>query len=66
MDVRADVEHIMGRIESVIESLDDLTFALLREAARNSGERPSADKTLTQARRALEKAVRLLDTVHRD
>lgn len=55
-----DIADIKERIDSTIEALDDVTFSLLREAARQSGNRPSADKTLVQARRALEKASRLL------
>lgn len=66
MDIDAEIEVIRSRIESVIESVDDVTFTLLREASRAAGERPVADKTLTQARRALEKAVRLLDSLTDD
>jgi hypothetical protein len=62
MNAQAEIHQIKERIESVIENLDDVIFTLLREASRNSGERPTADKTLVQSRRALEKAARLLGT----
>ena len=42
------------RLQSVADDLDELIFDLLRE--RDT----SADKRLTQARRAVEKAIRLL------
>lgn len=58
-----ELADVRDRILSVIESLDDITFTMLREAARETGTRPAADKTLLQARRALEKAARLIETV---
>lgn len=56
---------IQQTIAMAIEKTDDLTFSLLRQAARDSQGRPSADKTLVQARRALEKAHRLIETLER-
>lgn len=58
-----ELADVRDRIVSVIETLDDITFTILREAARETGSRPAADKTLLQARRALEKAVRLIESV---
>ncbi len=66
MDVHAEIERIKERIESTIENLDDVIFTLLREASRETGQRPASDKTLVQSRRALEKAVRLLGSVATD
>ena len=55
-------EDIAGRLRGIAEELDDASFEVLHDAVA-SGEttRPKADKTLTQARRAIEKATTLLD-----
>lgn len=58
-----EILDLVERIESVIEAIDDVTFTMLREASATSRERPSWDRTLVQARRALEKAARLLGNV---
>ncbi len=47
-------DDLADRLESVADDLDELIFDLLREGDA------SADKRLTQARRAVEKAIRLL------
>lgn len=49
-------------LRAVIEAVDDLTFEMLRAAARQGQGRPAADKRLLQVRRALDKAVHLLET----
>lgn len=66
MSVHSDIENIRERVQELIENLDDVTFTMLRRAARESGIRPSSDKTLVQARRALEKAARLLGSLGDD
>ena len=49
------------------QELDELSFELLHEAvAERRDQAPDADKTLTQARRAVEKAAALLDTLATD
>ena len=54
-------EDLAGRLEAVVEDLDELSLDLLQEAAsEGAGRRPEADRTVTQARRAAEKAARLL------
>jgi hypothetical protein len=55
---------IAQRLRGIAEELDEASFELLHDAVA-SGEvkRPQADKTLTQARRAIEKAATLLDTL---
>lgn len=52
---------IAGRLRSVIEAVDDLTFDLLRQASRDGRGRPVADKKLLQIRRSLDKALHLLE-----
>ena len=54
-------QDLADRLDGVVEDLDELSFDLLqRAAADRAGRRPDADRTLTQARRAAEKAARLL------
>jgi hypothetical protein len=57
---RARIAEIVDQLRNAIERLDELQFDVLREAASRRNERPMIDKTLTQARRSLEKAVHLL------
>ena len=53
-------EGLADDIRSIISRLDDLSFDVLRQAARTKSGRPSADKKLMQVRRSLEKAAHLL------
>lgn len=55
-----DFDHFADRLDSIAEELDDVMFDKLREASAARGGRPMDDKRLTQARRAIEKASRLL------
>ena len=49
------------RLEAIVEELDELSFDLLQQAvADGATQRPAADRSLTQARRAAEKAAVLL------
>jgi hypothetical protein len=54
-------EDLAERLEAIGSELDELSFDLLQQAvADGATQRPAADKTLTQARRAVEKAAGLL------
>jgi hypothetical protein len=54
-------EELAERLEVIGAELDELSFDLLQQAvADGATQRPPADKTLTQARRAVEKAAGLL------
>jgi hypothetical protein len=54
-------EDLAERLEAIGAELDELSFDLLQQAvADGAGERPAADRTLIQARRAVEKAAGLL------
>ena len=57
----SDVGDLIARLESVAADLDDLAFDRLREAVAD-GEvaRPADDRTMMQARRAIEKAAAAL------
>jgi hypothetical protein len=57
----ADVDDLVERLEAIVADLDEYAFDLLREAsAEGATGRPPNDKTLIQARRAVEKAAHLL------
>ena len=57
----SDVGSIADRLETIVADLDELAFDRLREAVADGHTvRPESDKTLTQARRAVEKAAHLL------
>ncbi len=55
------LNDIASRLLDVASSLDDVMFDVLREASRRREGRPAIDKTLSQARRAIDKAAHLLD-----
>ena len=58
--------ELAARLDEISAELDDLAFDLLQIAiADGATARPADDKTLTQARRAVEKAARLLETLDR-
>ena len=55
------VGELADRLETIGADLDELSFDLLQQAvADGATQRPAADRTLTQARRAVEKAAALL------
>jgi hypothetical protein len=52
---------LADQLEAVVAEIDEVSFDLLQQAvADGATARPAADKTLTQARRAVEKAAALL------
>jgi hypothetical protein len=53
-------DHWADRLDALVADLDEVMFDQLREAAAEKTGRPADDKRLTQARRAIEKASRLL------
>jgi len=55
-----DYDELADRLQTVVDDLDQITFDQLREASAQRQGRPPDDKRLTQARRSLEKAIRLL------
>ena len=57
----SSTESLADRLETIVVDLDELTFDRLREAmADGATERPKADRELTKARRAVEKAAHIL------
>ena len=54
-------DDLAERLEAIVGELDELSFDLLQQAvADGATQRPAADRSLTQARRAVEKAAVLL------
>jgi hypothetical protein len=54
-------EDLADRLDAIAADLDELAFDRLRAAAADGATaRPREDKTLVQARRAVEKAAHLL------
>ncbi len=53
-------DDLVDRLQVVVDDLDQIVFDQLREAAAEGKPRPTDDKRLTQARRAVEKAIHLL------
>ncbi|MEZ5379428.1 MAG: hypothetical protein R2733_23210 [Acidimicrobiales bacterium] len=54
---------IAERLRSISEELSELGLGALREAVANGAtERPPVEKPIAAARRAVEKAIRSLDT----
>ena len=57
-------QDLADRLRAIAEELDDASFEVLHDAvASGATKRPQADKTLTQARRAIDKAATLLETL---
>lgn len=60
-------DELAERLETIGEELDELSFDVLQRAvADGQVARPATDKTLVQARRAVEKAAHLLRQVGGD
>ncbi|MEM8705251.1 MAG: hypothetical protein AAGE98_02260 [Actinomycetota bacterium] len=56
-----EFDEIRGRLEGIAEELADLAIVRLRESIDAGGtEYPVDEKRLTRARRAIEKAIHLL------
>jgi hypothetical protein len=53
-------QPLVESLQLVADDLDQICFDQLREAAAEGQARPADDKRLTQARRAVEKAIHLL------
>jgi hypothetical protein len=57
----SEVGRLADQLEAVVAELDDLAFSRLRTAVADGATvRPAGDKELAQARRAVEKALRIL------
>lgn len=67
VDMAGEFEQIVHRLEAVAEELADLALVRLRESIDQGGsELPVDERRLTQARRAVLKAVSLLSETPRN
>ena len=58
----SDYDDLIARLRSVSDDLADRAIAVLSEASRaRETKRPEEERALTQARRAVEKAIALLE-----
>lgn len=63
----AETDDIADRLEAIAEELADLAIDRLKGAVRQGRrDRPVDEKRITQARRAVDKAVHLLRTIDGD
>ena len=54
-------EQIIDQLKTISDQLADRALSILKDAhAAGESKRPEAERTLTQARRAVEKAISLL------
>lgn len=57
-------DDVISQLRNVAEILDDRAMSMLRSAIESGASKPSQDeKTVIQARRAIEKAINLLQKV---
>ena len=65
--VAGELDDIKGRLEGISEELADLAIVRLRDCiVTGGGELPVDEKLLSRARRAVEKAVHILNEVDED
>ena len=58
----SEFDDIVERLRSVSEDLSDHAIRILSEASRaGAAKRPDTERSITQARRAVEKAIVLLE-----
>jgi hypothetical protein len=58
----SDLDDLIARLRSVSDDLADRAIAVLSEASRaRETKRPEEERALTQARRAVEKAIAVLE-----
>jgi hypothetical protein len=58
-----DFDDLTERLRTIEEELRDRAYDRLRAAANGDDDAKADEKRLLQARRAIEKAIRVLDTV---
>ena len=63
MDISSHIESIVSDLESIAERLNDLSMSILSTAIEQGATaRPRDEKMVSQARRAVEKALHVLRT----
>ena len=62
-----EIERIASELTQLSHDLNDVAMSLLSEALRErTGERPALEKSVSQARRAVEKAIHHLRGANND
>ncbi len=60
----SDIDEIISNLERASEALSDAAMSLITDAIRNGEkERPPLEKKVSQARRAVDKALHILRAV---
>ena len=60
----SDIDEIISNLEHASEALNDAAMSLINETIRNGEkERPPLEKKVSQARRAVDKALHILRAV---
>ena len=66
-DSMSEIDAIKVQLESIAEALNDVAMSLLSDAIeRGATTRPQAEKNVSQARRAVEKAIHHLGSISDD
>lgn len=66
-DSMSEIDAIKFQLESIAEALNDVAMSLLSDAIeRGATTRPQAEKNVSQARRAVEKAIHHLGSISDD
>jgi hypothetical protein len=60
-EVIEHLQEVVSQLRESVSKLDDVAMDVLRSAYSRREGRPAIDKTITQARRAIEKAIHLID-----
>ena len=66
-DSMSEIDAIKFQLESIADALNDVAMSLLSDAIeRGATTRPQAEKNVSQARRAVEKAIHHLGSISDD
>lgn len=61
--MKEQCDALADRLSEISEEIADLAIDSMRQALRSGQGRPAAEKQLTQARRAVEKAIHVLRAI---
>lgn len=63
----SSIHELAAQLKSISDELADKSLEVLKESHRHGeSKRPESERTLTQARRAVEKAINLLERTNSD
>lgn len=65
-DNMEELERLKSQLEQISEQLNDVAMTILSEAIENrENQRPDSEKKVSQARRAVDKAIQHLDAINK-